>query len=45
LKDAGTKILAEQQKMEKASANLVVLNKFEETQEKMNLSIRGAATK
>lgn len=32
---AGQKILAEQQKIEKASANLVVLNKFEKAQDKI----------
>lgn len=36
LTDAGQKILAEQQKIEKASANLVVLNQFEDTQDKIN---------
>lgn len=41
LTDAGAKIFAEQQKMEKANANLVVLNQFEETQEKMNRMIKG----
>lgn len=36
LTDAGQKILAEQQKIEKASANLVVLNQFEKAQDKIN---------